>query len=196
VYKDNVLAVPTAILQNPLFQTPEELAKSMVMVEVMHHNFSNQIKRGRIVMHELAAPDTRMFFKTAFNLKFPIHSVIPVCEFGWSDIASCEANNSSGQNMRYISDSERMSKHGPGCAFDINPHQNPCFDIDEDLVLKSIIPSGRGYFPGVPGSLQHGDELVELMISLGWSWGGFWKFPKDYQHFQKVYPELAHYYED
>jgi hypothetical protein len=195
MYRDTALAVPSATLQNPLIPTPPELADAMVMLEIMHHTFADEIKQGHIVVHRLVVDDVRLFFETAFELRFPIHSVIPVSDFGWDDEVSCEANNSSGHNMRYLDDG-RMSKHGIGCAFDINPHQNPCYDLDGNsltLELKRIIPKDGAYVPGTPGTLQKGHPLVGLMVGLGWSWGGDWTFPKDYQHFQIVPDELAHY---
>ncbi|MEN9921020.1 MAG: hypothetical protein RL538_913 [Candidatus Parcubacteria bacterium] len=193
MYLDRTVAVPTATLQNPVAPTPSELASSMVMLEVMHHTFKGEIKTGSIIIHELVLRDVRDFFKEAFALKFPVHSIIPVSEFRWNDEASCFANNSSGQNMRYLDDG-RMSKHGIGCAFDINPRQNPCFVLDEEtLRLEHIIPWDGIYVPGTDGTLQKGDRLVKLMQERGWSWGGNWTFPKDYQHFQIVPPELASY---
>jgi D-alanyl-D-alanine carboxypeptidase len=195
MYVDNVLAVPTAILQNPTLPTPPELARDMVMLEVNHYTFLNTIKTGRILLHRLVVEDVQLFFREAYMLRFPILSLEPVDRFKWCDEVSCTANNSSGHSMRYLDDG-RMSKHGIGCAFDINPFQNPCFVLDENTpqldILKKI-PKDGTYNPGTPGTLQKGHPLVELMIELGWAWGGNWTFPKDYQHFQIVPPELSHY---
>ena len=201
MYKDTLLAVPTALLQNPAMPTPVELARGMVLLEVLHYDFLGKIKVGRIIIHQLVLEHVRQFFKEAFNLRFPIQSVIPVSEFNWCDGASCAANNSSGHNMRSIEGTlsllEKLSKHAGGCAIDINPFQNPCFVLDEktaELELMRIIPPKGIYVPGTPGTLQKGHPLVELMISLGWAWGGSWTFPKDYHHLQIVPAELAHYF--
>lgn len=193
MYMDRVLAVPTALLQNPLAPTPPELARDMVMLEVMHYDFTGTIKKGQVIVHRLIANDVRAFFKLAFTLRFPIHRVIPVSNFGWCDETSCAANNSSGHNMRFLDDG-RMSKHGIGCAFDINPYQNPCFVLDSvTLEQQCTIPPSGIYVPGAAGTLHKGHPLVELMLEFGWAWGGNWTFPKDYQHFQIVPHELAHY---
>jgi hypothetical protein len=198
MYRDTILAVPAAILQNPALPTPIELARNMVMLEVMHYDFTGNIKKGYIVVHRLVMEDVRAFFRHAFFLRFPIHSVIPMNSFNWCDEDSCRANNSSGHNMRHIEGQEslkvKLSKHAIGCAFDINPKINACHVLDEKtLEFQYLIPANGTYHPGTPGTLYAEHPLVKLMIGRGWAWGGNWTFPKDYQHFQIVPPELAHY---
>jgi hypothetical protein len=199
MYQDNVIRLS----RNPFFTkgvplpVPQELINEMVEISVMHYDGRTPTSggNGHIIVHSRVANDVRLFFKTAYELRFPIHSVITVDHFDWDDAVSCANNNSSGFNMRYLSDG-RMSKHGIGCAFDINPMQNPCFVLDDrspTLDLLRVIPENGVYRPGSAGNLQKGHPLVDLMIGLGWSWGGEWTFPKDYQHFQIVPPELAHY---
>lgn len=193
MYIDNVLAVPSAMLQNPVLSTPLELANALVLLEVMHHDFEGKVKQGRIIVHELVAHQVRSFFREAYLLRFTIYSVLPVNFFNWCDEFTCSANNSSGHNMRYLDDG-RMSKHGIGCAFDINPRINACYVLQEkSLLFQRIIPANGTYTPPASGTLYVGHPLVELMLGYGWAWGGNWTFPKDYQHFQIVPPELASY---
>lgn len=187
MYKDTVSQVPNNVLQNPLCPTPESIARNLIMIAVMHYDFSGDVKQGRIIVNQSVSDDVRLFFKIAFEMKFPIHSVIPVSEFDWDDSASCAANNSSGHNMRFISGTTRLSSHARGLAMDINPRQNPCYNLDpETLALQNIVPPDGIYIPGTPGTLQKGHHLILLMIELGWIWGGGWTFPQDYQHLQKV----------
>lgn len=191
MYHDGLIrSVPTALVQNPALPTPHEIAKDLVLLEVMHYDFDQQIKTGQIIVHQLVLHDVRQFFLLAYMQRFPIHSVIPVSQFGWDDNASCAANNSSGHNLRYLKDG-RMSKHGIGCAFDINPRQNPCFDLSEAQVHEQTIPPDGVYIPGTAGTLQKGHPLVRQMVQSEWTWGGGWDFPVDYQHFQIVPDELA-----
>lgn len=195
MYKDIVRSANPDLFQNPLSPTPPELAREMVGIEITHYDFSGHIGNGHIIVHSCVAADVRLFFRTAFELNFPINRVSPVSFLGWSDHRSCAANNSSGHNMRYLDDG-RMSKHGIGCAFDINPIQNPCFELDgksPTLELLRVIPENGIYRPGSPGTLSKGHPLVKLMKDLGWTWGGSWDFPEDYQHFQIVPKELEHY---
>lgn len=195
MYQYTVTAAPSAMIQNPALPTPKEIAKNLRLLEVMHYDFEGTVKTGRIIVHTFVLKDVLYFFRSAYKLRFPIHSVIPVSEFEWDDDASCAANNSSGHNMRYIAGSERLSLHSIGCAYDINPRQNPCFDLTKELVYLRTIPRNGIYVPGTPGTLQAGHPLVRSMVKRRWTWGGIWNFPVDYQHLQKnrdrLPPELA-----
>lgn len=36
-----------------------------------------------------------------------------------------------------------------------------------------------------PGMLHDGDPAVRVFTDRGWRWGGDWRTPKDYQHFER-----------
>jgi hypothetical protein len=66
---------------------------------------------------------------------------------------------------------------------DINPKLNP------------YIPSSGAYEPAnagpwidrtlsEPGMLHDGDTAVRAFVDRGWRWGGHWRTPLDYQHFE------------
>jgi hypothetical protein len=193
MYTDSIRAAPAVLIQNSNFSTPPELARGLVIIEVMHYDFTGKVKHGHIIVHELVAYQVRAFFREAHLLRFPIHSVIPVNFFNWIDEFTCAANNSSGQNMRYLKDG-RMSKHGIGCAFDVNPLINACYDLHpKSLLWQRTIPASGTYDSSEPGTLYEEHPLVQLMLNFKWTWGGTWNFPEDYQHFQIVPPELASY---
>jgi hypothetical protein len=35
------------------------------------------------------------------------------------------------------------------------------------------------------GPLHDGDPAVRVFTDHGWRWGGYWRTPKDYQHFER-----------
>jgi hypothetical protein len=194
MYTDSISAAPPAVLQNPLMPTPDELSRRLVMLEFTHSNFTGEIKSGMFVIHELLVEDVRACVRKAWEIGFPIHQAVSPEVFGWCDKASCAANNSSAHNMRYINGTTRLSKHA-GSAFDLNPLQNPCFEFDEATgVVTEVIPPLGVYDPKKTGTLYRAHPLVQLMLSLGWVWGGNWTTPLDFQHFQKVLPETEHFY--
>jgi poly-gamma-glutamate synthesis protein (capsule biosynthesis protein) len=146
-------------------------------------------------MHSLVADTVQHFFSQALSLDFPIHSVIPIQDkqFNGDDALSCAANNSSGYNDRLITGSSLISKHAIGCAFDINPQQNPYIRYENTEKIYTI-PERAQYDPDMPGTLSPAHPLVAFMKERGWTWGGDWTAQSgriDYQHFEIVPPELA-----
>lgn len=188
MYTDRVLAAPPAIVQNVLdkrLRTPKDISEGLRMLEVPHWDFTMKPKLGYIILHEVYLPIKRRYYQTAWDIKFPFHSIIPVSKFNWSDEKSLASNNSSGQNMRLIDDgSGRWSLHAIGCADDTNPQQNPCLIFDKAGIESERLPPSGAYDPDAPGTL-HGDHiLVKQMENEGVDWGGRWISLFDPQHFQ------------
>ena len=92
-------------------------------------------------------------------------------------------NNTSCFCFRTISNTSSLSNHSLGCAIDINPLYNPY------VTKKSISPvSGTIYAnrnSNLKYQIQKNDIIYNLFTSKGWSWGGDWSNPIDYQHFEK-----------
>lgn len=201
MYAERIVAAPSAIVQNvlkPELCTPEDIFQGLQMLEFIHWDFDGREKRGRIIMHAIAMQATRLYYRKAYELGFPIKSVIPVNRYEWDDNKSLTANNSSGHNMRLIDDgSGRWSLHAIGCAKDTNPIQNPCIVFDTNGHEKCRLPPRGVYNLDVPGTLTEDHDLVKLMGDNGFVWGGTWTTLKDYQHFQMdrslLPPHLAAY---
>jgi len=164
---------------------PREIHRKLHLVQLTHLDFKSRVCPGEIVVHTLALDLIEQFFKTAFEIGFPIHSVIPLhhkpfnSEEYWSDDISMELNNSSGFNYRKKTHKDELSPHALGLAFDINPVLNPF------LVSHRVYPQNGSYDPEQPGTLTQGHPLVELCLNQGWKWGGHFVECKDYHHFEK-----------
>ncbi len=178
-------------IQNPQNPAPQEILENLGILSVKHYDFDGVILEGKIIMHKNVLSDVEKFFRLAFELKFPIKSVVPISDpkYRWSDEISCNDNNSSGFNYRTISgEVKKLSKHATGLAFDINPVQNIYVRYDSNLKETFRAPVDGVYDLNTPGTLVAGDHLVTLMKNLGWTWGGDWKPEsgrEDYQHFEK-----------
>ena len=104
------------------------------------------------------------------------------------DNRSMSDDNSSALCVRQITGGGKMSLHSLGRAVDINTRINPYRKYrpgEPDIVEPE---AGRGYLDRtqtVPGILRNGDAVVQAFRNLGWTWGGEWENPIDYQHFQK-----------
>ena len=66
-------------------------------------------------------------------------------------------------------------------GIDMNPLVNPY------VVGGTVLPpEGAAYADrslDAPGMIHDGDVVVEAFAAHGWTWGGTWSSPKDYQHF-------------
>ena len=103
---------------------------------------------------------------------------------GGDDELSMEDNNTSAYNCRVIPGSGRWSRHAFGRAVDLNPLLNPEIDRTGAFQPENAAP----YLDRTrtdPGVLHAGDPVVRLFTDRGWSWGGDWRTPKDYQHFER-----------
>ena len=181
-----------ALAQNPENPAPRDILDSMRMIDVKYFGFDDKLHIGQIVMREDVIADVKKFFELALEFKFPVKSVIPVSnpKYKWSDEISCDDSNSSGFNYRSVSgNTNKLSKHATGLAFDINPEQNIYIRYNENLEEVFRAPADGTYDKNTPGTLTSDHPLVLLMKKLGWDWGGDWT-PEtgrvDYQHFEKI----------
>ena len=103
---------------------------------------------------------------------------------GADDELSMEDNNSSAFNCRPLPSGRSWSLHAFGRAIDLNPLLNPYIDRRGAFQPKNAAP----YLDRKrtdPGILHAGDAAVRVFTDRGWRWGGNWRTPKDYQHFER-----------
>lgn len=159
---------------------PNSIKANQRVLTVYYYGYDWKLHQGQIVIHKRLAQDIEDIFALAYRHKFPIRSAIPVSRYNWSDDNSINANNTSSFNYRNIANTSDISKHAYGFAIDINPFQNPNIENDK------VFPKGAKYNPKINGTLTGNHPIVKKFLELGWKWGGDWKTPKDYQHFQKT----------
>ncbi|PYS51439.1 MAG: D-alanyl-D-alanine carboxypeptidase [Acidobacteria bacterium] len=164
---------------------PEEIRKRQRLVTVKHYSMDGQIHQGQLVVDEELVSDVKKVFALALKEHFPIYSVIPISDKRfrkdnrWDDELSMEANNTSAFNYREITGGGRISNHAYGRAVDINTFLNPY------IKGETVLPHGAHYDPKVEGTFTADNPIVREFLRLGWSWGGNWTSPIDYQHFEK-----------
>ncbi len=159
---------------------PVDLA-DLRYVTVTHHGFSaGEVAQGELVVHADVADDVASVFRILFEAGYPVRSMRLVDDFGGSDDASMAADNTSAFNCRAITGGTEWSQHAYGRAIDLNPVENPY------VLGRSVYPrEGRPFADRAsgPGVIQPGDAVVQAFETIGWSWGGAWASPVDYQHF-------------
>jgi peptidoglycan LD-endopeptidase CwlK len=164
---------------------PVSVRQRQRLIDVVYYSFDNKVHRGQLVIDKDLVEDIQYVFKAARNARFPIGQVVPVShprfrkKGVWSDQLSTAANNTSAFNYRSIEDSTVLSNHAYGRAIDLNPLQNPF------VKGKVVLPPGAKFDPRARGTLTENHAVVRAFLQRGWRWGGNWKTPKDYQHFEK-----------
>jgi D-alanyl-D-alanine carboxypeptidase len=145
-----------------------------------YRGFDGADHPGELMVAATVADDVVAIFNRLYDAGYPIASMRLVDDFGGDDNASMSANNTSAFNCRPVTGGGGFSEHSYGTAIDLNPVQNPY--LSGSLVLPQ---EGRQYLDRhrAPGVIQPGDDVVTAFADHGFSWGGSWSGPIDYQHF-------------
>lgn len=154
-------------------------------VELDFIGFDGQLHRGDLVVNRTVVDDVVAIFGQLLRLRYPIEKMRNVDRYpGADDELSMEDNNTSAFNCRPLPHSDSWSQHAFGLAVDLNPLINPYIDVAGDLQPRN---AGRNLDRRLtaPGMLHNGDPAVLAFTDRGWTWGGSWRNPIDYQHFQR-----------
>jgi hypothetical protein len=148
----------------------------IVKVEISFINFEETEDTGILEVHKDVKDEVVKIFNDIKEINFPIFKIETIDKYDFDDEKSVVANNSSAYNFRFVNGTTKLSDHAIGLAIDINPKQNPWV---HPYALNKF-----PYIPGEKGTIEKGDEVVDIFEKYGWSWGGNWRNP-DYQHFFK-----------
>ncbi len=165
---------------------PEEITRDLRLVNVEYYSFDNRLHWGQIIVHKELAGNIKAIFREIKRIQFPVASITPIpfdLPNGTTSMNRTGNNNSYGFQYRPIATyrTPKLSNHSYGIAIDINPLQNPAILRD-----GTALPEGACYNPEVPGTIIAGSPIVRLFKQYGWTWGGDWRVPKDYMHFEKM----------
>ena len=146
--------------------------------------FDGQTHRGELIVHEDLVQEVIAVFGHLHQLRYPIAKMRTVDHYpGADDELSMEDNNTSAFNCRGIPGSSKWSLHAYGRAIDVNPLLNPFIDG-----MGAFQPKNAAEYldrsRSDAGMLQGGDPAVLAFTDRGWQWGGYWRTPIDYQHFE------------
>jgi hypothetical protein len=154
-------------------------------VEVNFVGFDGQTHRGELVVHQDVVADVIAIFEQLHRMRYPIAKMRTVAGYpGAEDELSMEDNNTSAFNCRLLPSGNDWALHAYGRAIDVNPLINPYIDSGGNMEPKTAGPYLDRNRPD-PGMLHAGDAAVLAFTDRGWRWGGNWRTPKDYQHFER-----------
>lgn len=161
----------------------------LVYIKVLHYDYKGKVRVGELIANEKIAEDLLWIFQKLFENKYQIEKMVLIDNYGADDDASVNDNNTSCFNYRNVTDSTELSNHAEGYAIDINPLQNPYFRVLEDGSYEWDNTDADKYWdrtndPGKRHMINHEDLCYQLFTERGFSWGGDWDTPIDYQHFE------------
>lgn len=160
---------------------PEELRR----VELDVLGFDGRVQRGALIVHRDLVDDVVAIFADLLRQRYPIERMRTVENYpDAEDELSMRDNNTSAFNCRPLPGSDRWSLHAYGRAVDVNPLINPSIGSAAGLEPATARP----YLDRTrddPGMLRAGSPAVLAFTERGWGWGGAWRDPVDYQHFEK-----------
>ena len=161
--------------------SPEELRR----VDLDYVGLDGLDHRGVLIVHRDVVADVVAIFADLHRQRYPIAKMqTPQNYPGAVDELSMEDNNTSAFNCRPLPGSTAWSLHAYGRAIDLNPLFNPYLDRSGDLepaTAGSYLDRRRTD----PGILHAADAAVRAFTDRGWTWGGDWHNPIDYQHFER-----------
>jgi D-alanyl-D-alanine carboxypeptidase len=140
---------------------------------------------GEIMVMAAVAPQVKALFDELLKRGFPLAQARLMEHYQGNDDASMADNNTSAFNDRPITGGKEFSLHAYGLAIDINPLQNPYVLRDAQGRQIYSPPAGQAFGVRAADRAGSSEQVVELFAQHGFLiWGGDWKKPIDYQHFQ------------
>ncbi|MCR5293938.1 MAG: DUF1294 domain-containing protein [Lachnospiraceae bacterium] len=178
------------------YRENEDIALSdLLYLKMLHYNFDAEIQMGEMIVNRAIAEDVIAIFYELFQKRYQICSMYLIDNY-WtgdgveSDEASIEEDNTSCFNYRRATNAENLSNHAFGRAIDINPRENPFILIREDGSYEYYHENAAPYITDrtayTPHVITQADLAYKVFTKYGFSWGGEWSNPLDYQHFEKL----------
>jgi hypothetical protein len=152
------------------------------LITLRFWGFDRKAHHGKLVVHRRWAQKIAKVFGKLYDARFPIRRMHLVDRYDANDMRSMKADNTSAFNCRYRNGvCCKWSQHAYGRAIDINPVENPYVGP-----WGVSPPKGSRYRDRSPlrrGMLAKHDRVWWAFHAIGWSWGGSWSWPIDYQHY-------------
>jgi hypothetical protein len=164
----------------------------LAVVRFPYVDFNGQDRDdGELMVLAAVAPEVRQLFQRLYQRRFPLARARLIEHYHGDDAASMQDNNTSAFNNRPVTGGGPPSLHAYGLAIDINPVQNPFVQPGIQGSARVSPAAGNAYLdrrgasPGIPPRPGMAEDISALFAEIGFTvWGGYWRSPVDYQHFQ------------
>lgn len=155
------------------------------LIRFSYFGFDNTVHPdGEIVVLDAVAHHIAAIFDSLLDRRFPIAKARLMNYYDGDDDAADVDNNTSSFNDRVVAGTNTLSLHAYGAAIDLNPVQNPFVRVTGGK-REASPAEGKLYLDRKPMKPGMAEAVIELFADNGFSiWGGDWRDPIDYQHFQ------------
>ena len=162
---------------------------------------------GEMVVNIKLADEVLLIFQELYSLKYPIHKMVLVDEYGADDWKSIDDNNTSAFNYRGVNGSEpsegNLSNHAYGLCIDLNPLVNPYVtgfwtgspdtSHDDKYMYRGLDQLDAHGWSEMDKAMRIAEDtdVYRTFTRYGWHWlistgGGE---DADLQHFEKLNPD-------
>lgn len=148
---------------------------------VTFRGFDDKAHTGDLVVARSVAPAVVRIFRSLYAQGFPIEQMQLPTTADLTAPPTGDGNDTAGFVCRTARGQKRFSAHAYGLAIDVNPFHNPF--VRGDLVLPELASAYRDRTWKRDGMFLSGSAAVRAFTREGWTWGGTFSRPKDYQHF-------------
>lgn len=157
----------------------------LATVSFDYTDFDGATHQGAVVVLDAVAPQVESLFGELLLRSFPLAGARALEAYEGDDQRSMADNNSSAFNGRPMTGGGGWSKHAYGAAIDINPLQNPYVSQAGSPQQEVLPPQGAAWLQRTPPQPGMAEEVISVFYDHGFLvWGGQWKQPIDYQHFE------------
>ncbi|HEX6356981.1 M15 family metallopeptidase [Actinophytocola sp.] len=184
-YAASVAPLPTDVLARSTWQPSCPVtAGELRYLTMSFWGFDGHAHTGEMIVNARVADGVTNVFGNLFDARFPLEEMRVVTPAELAAAPTGDGNNTTAFVCRSAVGQRRWSAHAYGLAIDVNPFCNPY--IRGDLVLPELASSYVDRVNARPGMIQPGDVVVHSFADIGWSWGGDWTTPVDFQHFSET----------
>jgi hypothetical protein len=153
------------------------------LLKLLHWTETGGVQWGQLIFHKGVVKAAEKVFMKLYSEGFPIHQIKPAHMFDGSDDASMVANNTVAFNCREKKVANKWAEHSYGEAVDINPLWNPWVKGSKVLPKEGKPYADRSN--RIPGMINKGDSIIEIMSTHGWNWGSKKTTIQSYQNFSR-----------
>jgi hypothetical protein len=147
---------------------------------LVFRGFDGRAHTGELVVRATAVPRFVAAFRRLFALGFPLEEMRLPGTKDMTERPTGDGNDTAAFVCRPARGQTRFSAHAYGLAVDVNPFQNPY--VKGALVLPELASAYRDRAWKRAGMFLRGSAALHAFTDNGFTWGGAFSRPKDYQH--------------